>query len=85
MNPVAAVRNLLRGPGRHRPGALPAPVDESPVLLDEQVLTAAIADGDIEANEFAFCGAEQRETFHAIHSDGSRTCWTCQNVTGSEQ
>lgn len=83
MSPLTAVRRLLHATGRHRPAtAVPAPADESPALLDEQALAEAIEDGDIEANDWAYCGAEQRTTFHAIHTDGSRTCWTCSTTTG---
>ncbi|MFF8656770.1 hypothetical protein [Streptomyces huasconensis] len=82
MSPYTAVRRLLRSPGRHRPGTPPAPAAESPAFLEERALVEAIEDGDIEANEWAFCTAEQRTTFHAIHTDGSRTCWTCGTTTG---
>ncbi len=85
MSPLTAVRRLLRGPGRHRPGNPPASAVEAPSLLDEEALTEAMEDGGIEANGPAWCGAEQRTTFHALHTDGSRTCWTCRHVTGNEQ
>ncbi|WAL93936.1 hypothetical protein [Streptomyces sp. Je 1-369] len=85
MSPLAVMRRLFHGTGRHRAEPSFPPTDESPELLDEQALAEAIEDGDIEANDFAFCGAEQRETFHAIHTDGSRTCWTCGTTTAGDQ
>lgn len=35
-------------------------------------------------SEFRHCPEEDRSTFHAIHPDGSRTCWTCLTCTVSE-
>jgi hypothetical protein len=35
-------------------------------------------------SEFRHCPEEDRSTFHAIHADGSRTCWTCLTCTVSE-
>lgn len=46
---------------------------------------AAQADAAVLApSEFRYCPEEMRSTFHAIHPDGSRTCWTCWTCTGSE-
>lgn len=36
---------------------------------------------DAEPGEFATCPAEERSTYHALHADGSRTCWTCKTWT----
>lgn len=83
MSPLTAVRRLLHSLDHHEPATPPA--DEVPELLDEQALAAALADGDVEANDWAYCGAEQRRTFHALHTDGSRTCWTCSSVTAGDQ
>lgn len=41
------------------------------VTLDE------LLDGPEVTNGFAPCRTEQRTTFHAIRSNGSRRCWTC--------
>lgn len=60
-------------------GAPSAPVTSS--VLDEGTLRDLLTDGDVEANAFEYCPAEERTTFHAIRADGSRRCWTCQTVT----
>ncbi|WP_372352674.1 hypothetical protein [Streptomyces sp. KL116D] len=84
-------RGLFRGTGQHRataPAAAPAiDLDETPrdTLLDEGEFEQLLADGDIEANECAPCPTEQRTTFHAMHTDGSRTCWTCGTTTAGDQ
>ncbi|MEV5977545.1 hypothetical protein [Streptomyces sp. NPDC052114] len=83
---------MFRPTGRHRYDE-PAPLaglDEIPRdgllgLLDEGQVEQLLADGDIEANEQAFCGVEQRTTFHALHTDASRTCWTCGTTTAGDQ
>ncbi|MFF3497418.1 hypothetical protein ACFYWS_39505 [Streptomyces sp. NPDC002795] len=79
-----AVRAFVRGPGRHRHGDRPAPI-ELPALLDEADVDQLLADGDIEASECAPCPCCARTTFHAMHTDGSRTCWTCGTTTAGEQ
>ncbi|APY88215.1 hypothetical protein DCW30_05645 [Streptomyces alfalfae] len=81
MSPLAAVRRLLHSLDHHQPATPLADAE----LLDEQALAAALADGDVEANDWAHCPTEGRTRFHAIHTDGSRTCWTCRTTTGSEQ
>jgi hypothetical protein len=64
-NPITVL--LGRGAtGRHRTGT-PAPLINLPM--------------DAEPGEFAPCPAEERETYHAVHADGSRTCWTCKSWT----
>ncbi|WP_393075113.1 hypothetical protein [Streptomyces sp. LN704] len=39
------------------------------------------APADTEPGEFRYCPEELRTTYHAIHDDGSRTCWTCRTTT----
>ncbi|WP_327671887.1 MULTISPECIES: hypothetical protein [unclassified Streptomyces] len=81
-------RNLFRGSGQHRAKTAPAVAPEDlprDVLLDEADVDQLLADGDIEANECAPCPACERTTFHAMHTDGSRTCWTCGTTTAGEQ
>lgn len=53
--------------------------------LSEAEAAELLLSGDIEANAFALCPTEERTTFHAIHADGSRTCWTCQSHTAGDQ
>lgn len=55
-------------------------------VLDEVSLAELLDGGEIEANDFALCPAEERTTFHAIRSDGSRRCWTCAfDTAGDDQ
>jgi hypothetical protein len=58
-------------------------VPEARGVLDEGTLRDLLTDGDLEENEFAFCPAEERTTFHAVRADGSRRCWTCQTETAA--
>ena len=53
----------------------------SSAVLDESTLRDLLTDGAVEANGFEYCPAEERTTFHALRSDGSRRCWTCQTIT----
>ncbi|MDJ0460640.1 hypothetical protein [Streptomyces sp. H27-C3] len=55
--------------GRHR--ATPAVPDMGP-------LADLIAAGAVDANGYAWCPEEARSMYHALHADGSRTCWTCR-------
>lgn len=59
----------------------PAATPRGRAVLDEVSLDELLDGGEIEANEFARCPAEERTTFHAIRSDGSRRCWTCNSET----
>ncbi|MGD6750951.1 hypothetical protein [Streptomyces sp. BH105] len=82
------IRGLFRPTGQHR--AVSAPVfdlDDVPrdALLDDDQVEQLVADGEIEANECAPCPGCERNTFHAMHTDGSRTCWTCATTTAGEQ
>ena len=63
--------------GRHRAPRVRAVLDE--VSLDE-----LLDGGEVEANDFEYCPAEGRTTFHAIRTDGSRRCWTCTCETAAE-
>lgn len=53
--------------------------------LNEAELDELLRGGDAVANEYAHCPAEDRATFHAVHANGSRTCWTCQTHTAGDQ
>ncbi|MBX7464898.1 hypothetical protein [Streptomyces sp. NPDC057910] len=64
------MRSLFRSHGRHRATAS----DLAPVA-------ALIAAGEADANDSAWCTEEARTTYHAMHADGSRTCWTCNTTT----
>lgn len=85
------LRGLIHPTGRHR---APAPVLEHEVLIEEETprealleetaLEQLLAAGDVEPNECAPCPACERTTFHAMHADGSRTCWTCSTTTPGE-
>lgn len=86
-SPLRLLRQIVRPPGRHRATDADQPAgldDQAPRdgLLDDAEVEVLLTEGDIEANESAWCGAEQRITFHAMHADGSRTCWICQTTTG---
>lgn len=61
--------NLVRPRGQHR---------STP---DMTVLEAAIATGDAEPGAMAWCPECARSTYHALHTDRSRTCWTCRTET----
>ena len=52
-------------------------------VLDEVSLAELLDGGEVEANEFARCPAEQTTRFHAIRNDGSRRCWTCNQETAA--
>ncbi|MFZ3556434.1 MULTISPECIES: hypothetical protein [unclassified Streptomyces] len=85
-----AVRRFVRGTGRHRPGSTPKPAVDlhemaRDALPDEGEFEQLLADGEIEANECAHCPTCARTTFHAMHTTGSRTCWTCATTTAGEQ
>lgn len=46
-------------------------------ITDEGELEQLLADGQIDALDFAHCPAAQRTTAHALHADGSQTCLGC--------
>ncbi|MFD3574734.1 hypothetical protein [Streptomyces sp. NPDC058644] len=52
--------------------------------LNEAELDELLRAGDAVANDYAHCPAEERTTFHAIHADGSRRCWTCNAITAGD-
>ncbi len=52
-------------------------------VLDEVSLSELLDGGEVEANEFEYCPAEQRTTFHAVRRNGSRRCWTCNCETAA--
>ncbi|MFD5031668.1 hypothetical protein ACFWM0_14820 [Streptomyces sp. NPDC058405] len=64
-------RGLIRPTGHHRA----APAQDMSPLAD------AIAAGDAEPGAMAWCPEEERTTYHALHADGSRRCWTCNAET----
>lgn len=91
-SPIRVLRQIVAPNGKHRdrlrrPLLLPDepfPAPAEPVrysLLDEDELEQQLEAGDVVANEFADCPACERNTFHAMHRDGSRRCWTCSTTT----
>lgn len=92
MSPLRTLRQILRPTGRRRAVDHTVPLadllDEAPAgtpLLDNSEFEELLAAGDIEANECAPCPACCRTTFHAMHADGSRKCWTCGTTTAGDQ
>ncbi|MFE9127018.1 hypothetical protein ACFYOF_16635 [Streptomyces sp. NPDC007148] len=87
--PLRVLRQIVAPNGKHRQRRVRLLLDEpvtQPVavrqVLDEQVLEELLAAGELVANESAPCGGRcRRTTFHAMHRDGSRTCWTCGTET----
>lgn len=67
------VRHLIRGKGQHRANA--------GAVLTEATLEELLSTGAVVANESAPCPSCERTTFHAMHRDGSRCCWTCGTTT----
>ncbi|MEV3857779.1 hypothetical protein AB0J38_26070 [Streptomyces sp. NPDC050095] len=78
MSPLRTLRQIIAPTGRHRA----APETPRDSLLDDGQFEQLLEDGEIEANDLAHCPVERRTTFHAMHTDGSRTCWTCASTTG---
>ncbi|MFD9445000.1 hypothetical protein [Streptomyces sp. NPDC060001] len=94
MTSLAALTGVTRlwptPSGRHRakrPLLLPdVPLAEQtqPIrhaVLDENQLTQMLEADEVAVNECADCPACGRTTFHAMHRDGSRRCWTCATWT----
>ncbi|MEL3949479.1 hypothetical protein [Streptomyces sp. LNU-CPARS28] len=44
---------------------------------DDGLLEQLLADGEIEAMDRAYCPVHERVVAHALHTDGSQTCWDC--------
>ncbi|MFJ9037419.1 hypothetical protein ACIRF8_12630 [Streptomyces sp. NPDC102406] len=91
MSPLRTLRQIIAPTGRHRAPA--AVLEQGPLLeettpreplLEETALEQLLAVGDIEPIECAPCPTCERTTFHAMHADGSRTCWTCRTTTPGE-
>lgn len=89
-SPMRVLRQIVAPNGRHRPRPIrllpdePPPAPTGPVrhgVLDEAELTQLLDAEQIVANESADCPSCLRNTFHAMHRDGSRKCWTCQTET----
>lgn len=85
MSPLRVLRQMIAPTGKHR--AAVGLAEEFPLdtLLDEGEFEQLLADGEIEANECAPCPTCSRTTFHAMHTDGSRTCWPCGTTTAGDQ
>lgn len=86
---VSAATYLL-APVVHRARArraahAPARVVEVPVQAVD--LTALIASGMAEAVEIHPCPKEQQQLQpHAVHADGSRSCWNCgHDISGDRR
>lgn len=59
-----------------------SPLPKPPARRVDYVSLEELLDGDeVEANDFAWCPAEQRRRFHAVRRDSSRRCWTCSAET----
>ncbi|MFD5697504.1 hypothetical protein [Streptomyces lasiicapitis] len=92
-SPIRALRQFLAPSGRHRPRALLLP--DQPIVpaagptvhgvLDETELEGLLDADEVVANECAPCPSCGRNTFHAMHRDGSRRCWTCSTPTPVEE
>jgi ribosomal protein S27AE len=86
-------RQIVAPNGKHRPRprrplllpdtpiAPPADAARRAAVLDEDTLETLLDGGDVVANESAPCPACERTTFHAMHRDESRRCWTCGVTT----
>lgn len=82
-SPIRVLRQIVAPNGRHRGGSVVAAAPAAGVL-DEEHLEALLDNDEVVVSESALCPTCARTTFHAMHRDGSRTCWTCQTVTGAE-
>jgi ribosomal protein S27AE len=87
-SPIRVLRQIVLPNGKHRPRRallLPdEPVEQTATVggvLDEALLEDLLDSGEVVANESALCPSCERSTFHAMHRDGSRHCWTCSTVT----
>lgn len=78
MSPMRVLRQIVAPTGRHRRAELAGPGRE---VLDEVRLEELLDAGEVVANEVAPCPGCGRSTFHAMHRDGSRRCWTCSTAT----
>ncbi|MFB7461233.1 hypothetical protein [Streptomyces sp. NPDC056188] len=82
------VWSWLQPTGKHRAPAAPrqsrvqVEVAGGGAVLDDVVLERLLDTGEVVANESAPCPCCGRTTFHAMHRDGSRRCWTCGTETG---
>ncbi|WP_433916896.1 hypothetical protein [Streptomyces sp. NBC_01744] len=59
----------------------PGPLDDFPDRADFAELEEL---GEVDAVDFYLCPSERRHRPHAIHADGSRTCWHCGHNTPGE-
>ncbi|MFF1834149.1 hypothetical protein ACFVXE_08080 [Streptomyces sp. NPDC058231] len=64
------------------PAIPPGPLDDFPDLADFAELEEL---GEVDAVDFYPCPSERRHRPHAIHADGSRTCWHCGHNTLENQ
>ena len=88
-SPLRVLRQLVRPTGRHRPQPLLLP--DEPVLpyagpiahgvLDEDTLALLLKGDQAATTGSAYCDRCERKWAHAMHRDGSRTCWTCGTTT----
>ncbi|MGI3230596.1 hypothetical protein ACRJ4B_49930 [Streptomyces sp. GTA36] len=56
-----------------------APAAPVPVL-DDGHLDQLLADGEVDGTDFAYCPVHKRVTAHALHTDGSQSCWDCNTT-----
>lgn len=79
MSPMRALRQIVRPTGRHR-----APTVGYGVL-DETTLAVLLDSGDAEENGRQHCGSCARSTVHALHADGTATCFDCHTTAAGDQ
>ncbi|MGW2937637.1 hypothetical protein ACWDA7_38830 [Streptomyces sp. NPDC001156] len=82
--PLSVLRQIVAPTGRHRlrgPALVDQPALPAQAVLDEEELQRLLDLGELVATESARCPECRRDQAHAMHRDGSRTCWTCGTAT----
>lgn len=74
----------MKGRTAHR-AEQDAEADEDVEAFDPDALEQLLADGGIDGVEYALCSEQGRTTAHALHPDGSLTCWHCGTTTTEDQ
>lgn len=49
--------------------------------LPDDLIGAVYGPETPSGSAFRYCPEELRQTYHAVHADGSRRCWTCGTET----
>ncbi|MGW0837098.1 hypothetical protein [Streptomyces prunicolor] len=52
--------------------------------LDGAHLEQLLDSGEVAANAYATCPNEQRRTFHAFESTGTKRCWDCGTASAGD-